>query len=339
MDHRLAAPEFLQESARRVVLDVRAPGEYAQGHIPGANCFPLFDDAERAQVGTVYKQKGHDAAVELGLELVGPKMAGFVQEAKKLAPEKRLAVHCWRGGQRSQSMAWLLRQAGFDVVTLEGGYKFYRRYVLEHIGELRLQIRIVGGRTGAGKTRILHALRDLGEQIVDLEHLAHHKGSAFGTIGEAPQPTVEQFENDLFAALLKIDPARRVWLENESRSIGRVYIPEPFWRCMKAAPLHNVEIPDDIRIRNLLGDYVRTDKSELEAAFQKIGRKLGGQHLKAALEALQQDDFAAAARIALQYYDKTYLHCLENNPSPDIRRWQFDHGDPEKIARFLLANV
>lgn len=338
MENRRSVSEFLTDS-NRVLLDVRSPGEYRQGHIPGARSFPLFTDEERARVGTLYKQKGKDDAMELGLAFVGPKMAGFVQQAKVLAPKKQLAVHCWRGGQRSQSMAWLFRQAGFDVVTLEGGYKAYRHYILEHFGNLPLQIWIVGGKTGSGKTKILHELHKLGEQIIDLEQLAHHKGSAFGFIGESEQPTVEQFENDLFEAISKVDPARRVWMENESRSIGRVFIPESFWKVMKAAGLLNVEIPEEARIRNLLTDYVLTDKADLEKAFLKIDRKLGGQHLKTALEALQQDDFATAAQIALRYYDKTYQHCLDTNPSPDIRYFQFEHGDPEKIADFLKNAV
>jgi tRNA 2-selenouridine synthase len=336
MENRLSPPDFLAErAAHRVVLDVRSPAEYAQGHIPGALSFPLFSDEERAQVGTFYKQKGKDAALELGLAIAGPKIADFVQKAKALAPERRLAVHCWRGGQRSQSMAWLFRQAGFDVATLEGGYKNYRRYLLEAFGNLKLEIRVIGGKTGVGKTKILRALRDLGEQIIDLEKLARHKGSAFGFIGEAPQPTVEQFENDLFEEISRLDPSRRVWLENESRSIGRVYIPEGFWQKMKAAPLLNVEIPDEIRIQNLLADYVSSDKADLAAAFLKIDKKLGGLNLKNALEALERGEFAAAARLALNYYDKTYQHCLDTNPSPDIRHFQFEYGDPKKIACFL----
>jgi tRNA 2-selenouridine synthase len=361
MENRLSAPDFLAEKKHRVLLDVRSPGEYAQGHIPGAMSFPLFSDEERAQVGICYKQKGSEAAFELGLEIVGAKMAGFAKQAKALAPRRLLAVHCWRGGQRSQSMAWLLRQAGFDVVTLEGGYKNYRRYLLEEIarpsarppgrtshsdgdesvgrGNWKFEIKIIGGKTGVGKTKILRALRDEGEQIIDLEKLARHKGSAFGFIGEAGQPTVEQFENDLFEEISNLDSSRRVWLENESRSIGRVYIPESFWQKMKAAPLLNVEIPDDIRIQNLLADYTATDKADLEAAFLKIDKKLGGLQLKTALEALEQNDFAAAARVALNYYDKTYQHCLDTNPSPDIRHFAFAHGEPEKIACFLKTNV
>lgn len=331
--------DFLQECTDRVLLDVRSPGEFAQGHIPGAISFPLFSDAERALVGTCYKQQGKEQALELGLELVGPKMANFIREARMLAPQRRLAVHCWRGGQRSGSMAWLFRQAGFDVLTLQGGYKAYRRWVLEGFENVPLSLLVVGGRTGSGKTKILQELARQGEQIVDLECLAHHKGSAFGSIGESGQPTVEQFENDLFQALCALDPQRRVWIENESHSIGRVYIPASFWKKMRVSTLFNIQIPETVRIDNLLLDYVLTDKSELEAAFLRIHKKLGGQHLKTALEALGADDFATAARIALRYYDKTYQHGLDNNPSEDIRILEYKHGNPGRIAKDLLQQV
>jgi len=266
-------------------------------------------------------------------------MEQFVKQAKALAPHRRLAVHCWRGGQRSGSMAWLLKQAGFDVVTLEGGYKAYRHHVLEGLEKTDLNLVVLGGQTGSGKTKVLHALRDLGEQIIDLEGLAHHKGSAFGFIGEAPQPTVEQFENDLLGSTLALQTARRVWVENESRSIGRIYIPQGFFSKIKDSLLVNIEIPDEARIKNLLDDYVLTDRTELEKAFHKIATKLGGQHLKTALEALEQDNFAAAARIALVYYDKTYQHGLDTRPSKDFRRLEFEHGDAREIAQVLTRLV
>ncbi|MBK8554971.1 MAG: tRNA 2-selenouridine(34) synthase MnmH [Lewinellaceae bacterium] len=228
MDQVVDTLELLAMMDERVLLDVRSPGEYAQGHIPGAFSFPLFSDEERARVGTTYKQANPEAALLLGLDLVGPKMGHFVVEALKLSRNKKLAVHCWRGGQRSKSMAWLLRLAGCDVVTLNGGYKAFRHEALDQYHLHPYNLRVVGGRTGSGKTKVLQALRDMGEQIIDLEGLAHHKGSAFGAIGEQEQPSVEQFENDLFFALRALDPQKRIWIENESRSIGRVYIPTGF---------------------------------------------------------------------------------------------------------------
>lgn len=275
--HELILPPgpFLAARTDRVVLDVRSPGEYAQGHIPGAVSFPLFDDLERARVGTVYKQQGKEEAMLLGLKIVGPKMEKFVRQARKLAPHRRLAVHCWRGGQRSGSMAWLFRQSGFDVVTLLGGYKNYRRHLLDAFEQIAFPMIVIGGQTGSGKTKVLRELQRLGEQIIDLEALAHHKGSAFGAIGELPQPTVEQFENDLFEAMIPLDPGRRVWLENESRSIGRVFVPEGFWRHFKASPLYNIEVPSECRIQNLVDDYTGFSSEELEEAFLRIEKKTG----------------------------------------------------------------
>jgi len=334
-----SASDFFDARSERMVFDVRSPGEYAQGHIPGAISFPLFSDEERAVVGTAYKQESRELALELGLEFVGPKMAGFVRQAKKLAPDRRIAVHCWRGGQRSGSMAWLLRQADFDVVTLEGGYKAYRQWVLEAFEKNIFRLFVLGGGTGSGKTKVLWALQDQGEQIIDLERIANHKGSAFGFIGEMPQPTVEQFENNFHDALYQLDPSRQIWVENESRSIGRVSVPAGFWQQMKNAPLFNIEIPEPVRIQNLVDDYVGSDRADLETAFLKIDKKLGGQHLKAALQALQEEDFPTAAAIALRYYDKTYQHGLETSSSPDIRHLTFDHGDPAQIATILVGRI
>lgn len=339
MKHPLEAAEFLHASSTRVLLDVRSPGEYAQGHIPGAHNLALFTDEERAVIGTFYKQQGKEAAVLRGLRFVGPKMESFVRDALALAQERRLAVYCWRGGQRSQSMTWLFRQTGFDVVTLHGGYKQYRRHILEQLGFQAFRLIVIGGQTGSGKTKVLHALQQMGEQIIDLEALAHHKGSSFGSIGESPQPTPEQFENDLYSAINGLDANRRIWIENESRSIGRVYIPDSFWVQMKNAPLFNIQVPLGQRIQNLVADYTGYSPAELENAFWRIEKKLGGQHLKAALEALHQSDFAAAAAIALKYYDKTYRFGLEQNTAPDIRMLVFGHGDPDLIARACLETA
>jgi tRNA 2-selenouridine synthase len=335
----LTTDTFIQNGQQMPILDVRSPGEYAQGHIPGAVSFPLFTDEERAKVGTRYKQVGKDSAFVLGLEFVGPKMAGFVKRALKLAPDRKISVHCWRGGQRSGSMAWLLKGAGFEVEVLKGGYKTYRHWVIEQTAAVAQQarFRVVGGPTGSGKTKIIHALRAMGEQVIDLEGLAHHKGSAFGFIGEQPQPSVEQFENLLWQAFSQLDPTRTIWLENESRSIGRVFIPHGFWEPMKAAPLFHVVIPNEARMEHLLADYVLEHTEDLRTAFQKIDSKLGGLRFKNAMEALDRGDFRTAAAIALEYYDKTYQHCLDVNQSPDIRRLEFEHGDPIRIAEALVG--
>ncbi len=328
---------FLTLRADRPLLDVRSPGEYAQGHIPGARNLPLFSDEERARVGTLYKQQGQWPAFLLGLQIAGPKLEYFVREARAIAPHRRLAVHCWRGGQRSQSMAWLWSQAGFEVQVLEGGYKRYRQHVLPGLETIRLRLIVLGGKTGVGKTKVLRALGRMGEQILDLEALAHHKGSAFGSIGERPQPTQEQFENALFDVLCRLQPEQRVWVENESRNVGRIYLPSGLWRQMRAAPLLHLEVPHACRLQHLVEDYAWAPLPELEAAFCRIEKKLGGLRLKAALEALRRGDFALAAEIALAYYDKTYNFDCQSRPAAAIHALTFEHADSEKMARACVA--
>ena len=322
----------------RVLIDVRSPSEYAHGHIPEAVSMPLFSDEERAKVGTLYKQVSPESALLKGLDFVGPKMSGFVKWAKKLAPDRLVIVHCWRGGQRSGSIAWLLRLAGFDVVTLQGGYKAYRNYILEQFAIQPKHIIILGGRTGVGKTIILHELTKQGQQVIDLERLAHHKGSAFGWIGEQNQPSVEYFENQLFSVFRQIDPERIVWVENESRAIGTVFIPEPFWEQMKKAPLVNVILPIEARIAHLVQIYTQESKADLVASFQKISRKLNDK-LRTALEALDRDDYTAAAEIALKYYDKTYQHGLDESTAPHILNLEADALHAPNIAKKLVALV
>ena len=330
--------EFVSLSDEDPLIDVRTPAEFERGHIPGAVNMPLFSNGERARVGTIYKQVGPEAALREGLDIVGPKMRHFVERAEAIAPDRRLALHCWRGGRRSASVGWLLEFAGFEVGLLSGGYKAFRRYVLDWFEARPRPLLILGGPTGSGKTELLHALAARGEQVVDLEGLAHHKGSAFGALGEAPQPSVEQFENLVYDRLRRLDPQRRIWLENESRAIGRVYLPEGLWRQMAAAPLLHLDVPPTARIRRLVDDYARFSRAELAAAFDKIKKRLGGQHLQAALAALDGGDYAAAAAIALRYYDKAYGHALTRRVSGAVHRLALDEGTaPAAAAGRIVA--
>jgi tRNA 2-selenouridine synthase len=311
MPKRFLAEQISEIIASRVLLDVRTPSEFAQGHIPGALNLPLFSDAERAEVGTLYKQVSPEQAFLKGLEFAGARMRQYVEQAMELAPERRIAVHCWRGGQRSGSMAWLLETAGFDVVTLQGGYKAWRGYVLEQLASRPMRIIVLGGKTGSGKTRILHALRQAGQQILDLEALAHHKGSAFGAIGELPQPSFEQFSNNLYEAVAQLDTSSPVWVESESKAIGKVQIPEEWWHRICAAPMIEAEIPFEERIRHLIEVYADFPQEQLADSFQRIAKRIGGLNVKLALEALADNRYDIAAAIALAYYDKTYRHSLD----------------------------
>lgn len=328
--------EFWKERETRVLLDVRTPSEYAKGHIPGALNLPLFSNEERAVVGTIYKQESPEKALLTGLDFAGKKLRGFVEKASVFAPSGKIALHCWRGGKRSSSMAWLLDLAGFDVHVLNGGYKSYKNFIRQQILQGNFNFMVLGGKTGSGKTQIIKALGQKGEQVIDLEKLACHKGSAFGWLGETQQPTSEQFENDLFEQLLNFDPRKRIWIENESRSIGNVYLPDGFWEQLKNAPLINIEIPLEQRVQTLVDDYSRFPKADLLAAFYKIKKRLGGQNLKDAEIAIEENDFRKAAEIALAYYDKSYQFLLENNKAPEIYLLKFDRFDPKQNAMDLI---
>lgn len=307
MPTHLQISDFLIKAETLPVVDVRSPGEFAQGHIPGAVNIPLFSDEERARVGTTYKQVSQEEALLLGLELVGPKMADFVRQSMVLAPEKEMLVHCWRGGMRSGSFGWLLETAGMKVNTLVGGYKAFRNETLSGF-EKPQNIIVLGGKTGSGKTEILHELRELGEQVIDLEGLAHHKGSSYGAIGQLPQPSSEHFENKIYAQWRQLDPTRRVWIEDESHSVGRCLLPDAVWTQMRNAPLVVVDMDKKVRIERLVREYACFELNLLYEATDRIQKRLGGQHHKAAIAALDQKDFATVADITLAYYDKAYQH-------------------------------
>lgn len=334
MPKPLSSAEFLEKAATLPVVDVRSPGEFLQGHIPGAVNIPLFSNDERAEVGTTYKQISQQDALLLGLEIVGPKMAGFVRKAKTLTPGDDILVHCWRGGMRSGSIGWLLETAGMHVNTLKGGYKAFRNEALESFSTPQKMV-ILGGETGSGKTEILHQLRELGEQIIDLEGLAHHKGSSYGALGQSAQPSTEHFENKLYMKWRALDPTRRVWVEDESRTVGRCLIPEEVWSQMQSAPVVVVDMDKDLRIERLVREYACFDIELLYEATNRIKKRLGGQHHKAAIEALDRQDFAKVAEITLTYYDKAYVHGLGERHVSHVLDVHQDQ--PTAIAGQLVA--
>ncbi len=334
----VSVTEFLQSSADGVVvLDVRTPAEFAQGHIPGAKNLPLFSDEERAEIGTLYKQISQEKAFLRGLDLAGTKMSWYVQEAVRMAPERKVALHCWRGGKRSASLGTLLAFSGFEVQVLEGGYKAYRNHLHSQFLEKKVCFLVLGGKTGSGKTEVLHQLASLGEQVIDLESLAHHKGSAFGAIGELPQPTVEQFENALFRQFNALAPGSRVWVENESRSIGKVFIPQNFWDQMKSGPLFQLEVDFDERIGRLIQDYAGFPPEELQQSLLKIERRMGGQQVKEALAAFSLGDLQKATRIALAYYDKTYTHATSKGNFSKVIKIPFSKMNCREAATRLIS--
>lgn len=335
MNHIIDPVDFFNLQASLPVIDVRAPSEYRQGHIPGAVNLPLFDDEERKHVGTVYKQQSREAAIMTGLDYAGRKLTYFVKQAKEIAPKQRILLHCWRGGMRSESMAWLLSTAGFEVFLLRGGYKAYRR-AISNRWENHCPVIVLSGKTGTGKTEILFHMLQMGQQILDLEHYAHHKGSAFGGIGQTSQPSNEQFENDLGNAWIKLSPKKPVWIEDESRTIGTVFLPDKLFTRIINSTVIYLEMPKELRIQRLVNDYAGFPKDLLVTGIEKIQRKLGGQHAKAAINAVNKDDFENAAAIILQYYDKSYGYNLLHRDPSSIHTIQINTTDAKENAQLIL---
>ncbi len=290
------------------IIDVRSPAEFQQGHIPGAISLPLFSNAEREEIGRIYKQSGRQFAVQAGLALVGPRMGAMAEAlitTQSAQPDLPLRLHCWRGGLRSASVAWLAATLDLPVVLLDGGYKAYRRWVLEVMTQ-PWPIRLLGGRTGAGKTELLLALAAQGVAVVDLEGLAHHRGSSFGGLGQPAQPSSEHFENRLATALHRQRTAREIWLEAESAQVGRCRIPNELWRQMKTAPLLEVRRPLEVRLNHLVAIYGHQDREALVEATQRISKRLGPQRTAIAVEAIRLGQMELACRQMLDYYDRCY---------------------------------
>ncbi len=328
-------PAYLSTESSVPLVDVRSPSEFAKGHVAGAFNIPLFGDDERAIVGTLYKQKGKHDAIEKGLEIVGPKMLALAKRAKEISKDGKLGVYCWRGGMRSNRMAWLFEQLGLQCTVLEGGYKAYRNAALHAFNDLQNLI-VVAGQTGSGKTEILHALRNTGEQILDLEGLAEHKGSAFGGIDMDPQPTSQQFQNDLHAELLKLNPEKRIWIERESMTIGKVYLPQPLWDSMNQSVTISIDIPIELRVKRLVKDYGNASKKALESSIRKLQQNLGGQTMKAALELLEEGKLAKVAELLLSYYDKGYLFNRKKYAAKDPIPISLGTGNATENAQLLI---
>lgn len=330
------APEELHTFTRsHVIIDVRTPVEFSKGHIPGAVNLPLFTNEERAKVGTVYKREGRKSAVSLGLKLVGPKLHTFPDQVGALAPNKPVLLYCWRGGMRSSSMAWLLLTCGFSVEVLKGGYKAFRAEAHRMVAENGRLI-VIGGPTGSGKTEVLHALNQAGECTIDLEGLAQHKGSAFGGWPGNQQPTTEHFLNLLWEAWCRIPNDATVWIEDESKTIGSVWLPEKLYLRIRTSQVVVPNKPIDERAAYLASNYGELDIATLRDAFLKISDRLGGQNVNEAVQLLEDGNLSAAAEIALSYYDKAYEYGLSRRSTPQITRFDARGMKPYELAEYLI---
>jgi len=318
-------------------VDVRAPIEFAQGHIPGAVNIPIFADDERAEIGTVYKQVDRDTALALGEKIARPKVDGILAEIKALLPAD-LVIYCWRGGKRSGEICRVVNEAGIPARRIHGGYKAYRKGIRSFIESPR-NLLMLGGKTGSGKTAMLLGLKEKGVQVVDLEGLANHKGSVFGHINEAPQPTTEQFENNFCDELQKTDPKQVLLLENESHLIGTVHLPQPLLLQMRAAPLLIVDVPIEARIDRLVQEYTNTDKQELIKATERIARKLTQPKLLEVTAFLEQGDFRSACAILLGYYDYYYNRGIDKRKNQEISSLSLSGFDLDADVALLLYSL
>jgi tRNA 2-selenouridine synthase len=323
------------------VIDARTPSEYAEDHIPGAISAPVLDDAERAEVGTLYKQVSPFEAKKLGAALVAKNVSRRIEELFKDEDRSwRPLVYCWRGGKRSGAMAHILREVGWDAHTLEGGYKAYRRWVVQQLKEIpdHLQLRIVHGPTGSGKSRFLAALREAGEQVLDLEALAAHRGSVLGALPGRRQPSQKMFESLLLQALSGLSPASAVFVEAESKKIGELQVPEALMQRMRASPCVALEASLETRVELLLEEYRHflADRAALEAQLDCLlalhGRETIGEWKALAQRGAWRE---LVARLLAQHYDPAYRRSSARN-FPGLaaaRRVRIESAAVESFAR------
>jgi tRNA 2-selenouridine synthase len=327
--------KFLELSVTIPVADVRSPSEFNFGHIPGAVNIPLFNDQERTAVGIKFKKEGRLPAITEGLKQTGPNLTSKLEQGLKIANYGKLLVHCWRGGMRSETMAWLFSLGDLEVGILDGGYKSYRHYILESLSEKRKTI-VLGGMTGSSKSHVLRYLLVSGQQIIDLERLANHKGSAFGALGQLPQPTTEQFGNMLFDDWKKSNRKIPVWIEDESRNIGSVFMPDRFYLNMQESPTIVLVMDVRSRLPRLIEEYSAYPPESLKESLLKISKRLGGDKTKDAITAVEAGDFAKAIEIVLHYYDKAYLFGLKKKESKNTIYVTADSDDVETNALKVL---
>ena len=339
---KLDIQTFTNLSKDCAVYDVRTPAEYEHAHIPGAKNLPIFSNDERALIGTLYKKSSREKAILKGFELFGPKMKSIIERLISYGhkPGDTVLFHCWRGGMRSEAMAWIAQFYGFESHILEGGYKAFRNNLLQRFNTTLSPI-IIGGFTGSGKTQILHALQNMGEYIIDIEAIAHHRGSSFGAIGNMPQGSQEDFENKLALAYPEMQ-IKRLFIEDESRKIGRNILPIQLYETIQSSPVVFIDIPQEKRLMWLAEQYQDKDRESIREAIVRLSKRLGGANTKAALEELDNGNLNKCFAYPLAYYDDTYNYGISRRnpdlvyriPLPDIQH----ESNAEIILDFIQKN-
>ena len=326
------------------LIDVRSPSEYYKGHMPNSINIPLFDNDERSIIGTIYKKEGRKKAVVEGLKIFEKKLEYLLDNlfmnidsyrniTKKTNNELFIRIYCARGGMRSQSIAWLLEKYKLNPITLKGGYKTYRRWVLDCFLK-KWNIIIIGGKTGSGKTRLLSLLDKYKYQTIDLEGFACHRGSTFGGLGMKEQPSNEEFENKIAEKLYSFKTLNNVFVEAESANIGKCKIPHEFFNQMKKSRRIEILRSESNRLDELINTYSVFKKEELKDSVQRIKKRLGPQRTKVALESIDNEKWDLVCRSVLDYYDKCYEYekiGKENITLLDLTDKNYD----EKILDFI----
>ena len=302
-------------SFKGLLIDVRSPSEYYKGHMPNSINIPLFDNYERSIIGTIYKKEGRKKAVIEGLKFFEKKIEFLLDnlfmsiESYKTIPNKNneffIRIYCSRGGMRSQSIAWLLEKYKLNPITLKGGYKIYRRWVLDSFSK-KLNIVVIGGKTGTGKTRLLSLLEKYKYQTIDLEGFACHRGSTFGGLGMKEQPSNEKFENTIAEKLNSFKCSKNIFVEAESANIGKCKIPHEFFHKMKLSRRIEIIRSESNRLDELIDTYSVFKKEELQESVLRIKKRLGPQRTKIALESINSEKWELVCRSVLDYYDKCY---------------------------------
>ena len=303
---------------RGPLIDVRSPDEYYKGNLPNSINIPLFDNEERSIIGTIYKNYGREKAVIKGLEFVAHNIENIVNnliEALNLyksnnnleIEEPTIKIYCARGGMRSMSISWLLEKYNLKNITLQGGYKSYRRWTLDSFKN-DWELVVVGGKTGTGKTKLLNILKENNNQIIDLEGLACHRGSTFGGLGMKKQPSNEQFENLIAEELNRFKKNKKIFVEAESANIGKCKIPHDFFSKMKNSERIEIIKSESNRLEELIKTYSVFEEQDLVDAVMRIKKRLGPQRTKIAVDSIKNKDWKSVCKSVLEYYDKCYEH-------------------------------
>ena len=318
-------------------IDVRCPREYKKGHYTDAINIPIFSDDEYQELGQIYRKEGDTVASQLGYKYALNSKSRILTSMKELN-ENNFIIYCARGGMRSKGFQAIVNQEGYKTSRIKKGYKEIREHVLNSFKQKRVVV-IIAGSTGTGKTTIINKMKECGHNIIDLEKLANHRGSAFGDLGVAEQASQQQFENDLSYFWTQTDPGRNVFIESESRKIGKVSIPEGIWTQMIKALYLKIDMGIDRRVENLIKDYGEYPRSDLEKRIHQISRKLGGQNVKTAIELLESNSLHDLCKFLLEnYYDKMYrvAYNRRNSKKEEIK---VTNETNEQIIESILAKV